>query len=68
MIIFDDVTKQSIKEHNPNWPKIPDHLYRILILKVQDLQKTNSLFNLISHQPNIDHNYLYAKDTYEGKY
>ena len=33
MIIFDDVTKQNIKEHNPNGPKIPDHLYRILILE-----------------------------------
>ena len=25
MINFDDVTKENIKEHNPNWPKIPDH-------------------------------------------
>ena len=22
MIKFDDITKESIKEHNPNWPQI----------------------------------------------
>ena len=30
--------------------------------------KTNSLFNRINHQPNIDEIYLYAKDLYEVKY
>ena len=25
MINFDDVKKEDIKEHNPNWPEIPDH-------------------------------------------
>ena len=29
---FDDVTKKNIKEYNPNWPQIPDHSYRILII------------------------------------
>ena len=24
-IKFDDVTKEDIKEYNPNWPEIPDH-------------------------------------------
>ena len=24
MINFDDVAKENIKEHNQNWPKIPD--------------------------------------------
>ena len=28
----------------------------------------NALINLISHQPNIDKIYLYAKDPYEAKY
>ena len=27
MVSFDDVTKENIKEHNPNWPKIPDQLH-----------------------------------------
>ena len=31
MINF-DVTKENIKEHNPNWAQIPDHLYKILII------------------------------------
>ena len=30
--------------------------------------KTNSFFNLISHQPGIGKIYLYAKDPFEGKY
>ena len=29
MVNFDDVTKENIKKHNPNWPQIPDHLHRI---------------------------------------
>ena len=27
------VTKENIKEHNPNWPQIPDHVYRILMTR-----------------------------------
>ena len=34
MIDFDIVAKESIKEHNPNWPQIPDHPYRIFICKI----------------------------------
>ena len=29
MVNFDEVTKENIKKHNPNWPQIPDHSYRI---------------------------------------
>ena len=25
MINFDDVTKEKMKEHDPNWLQIPDH-------------------------------------------
>ena len=32
MINYADITKENIKEHNSNWPQIPDHLYRILII------------------------------------
>ena len=49
MINFDDVTKENIKEHNPNWPEIPDHPYMILIIRGSESGKINSLFNLISH-------------------
>ena len=30
--------------------------------------KTNSLFNLINQQPDIDKIYLYAKDLHKAKY
>ena len=68
MINFDDVTKESIKEYDPNWPQIPDHLYRLLIIWDSGSGKINSLLNLTSHQPDIGKIYLYAKDPYERKY
>ena len=36
--------------HNPNWPYIPDHLYRILIIGGSESGKTNVLLSLIKHQ------------------
>ena len=36
--------------HNPNWPNIPDHLYRILIIGGSGSAKTNVLLDLIKHQ------------------
>ena len=68
MINFHGVTKENIKEHNLNWPQIPDHQYRILITGGSASGKTNSLLNLISQQPDIDKTYLYNKDPYEAKY
>ena len=68
MINFDDVTKENIKEHNPNWPQIPYHPYRILKIGGSGSGKTNSLFNLINHQTDSDKIYLCAKDPYEAKY
>ena len=68
MINLDDVTIENIKEHNPNWPQIPDHPYRILIIGGSGSENTNSLFNLISQQPGIDTIYLYAKEPYEATY
>ena len=68
MINFDDVTKQNVKEHNPNWPQIPDHQYRIIrITGGSASRKTSSSINLISHQPDIEKIYSYAKDPYETK-
>ena len=68
MINFDNVIKENIKEHNPNQPRIPDHPYRILINGGSESGKRNSLFNLISQQPDIDKIYLYTKDLNEAKY
>ena len=58
MISFDDVTKENTKEHNPNWPQIPDHLFRILIIGGSGSGKANSLFNLINKEPDIDNIYI----------
>ena len=41
MINFDDVSKENRKEHNPNWPHILDHSYRILIIGGSGSGKTN---------------------------
>ena len=68
MINCDDVINENIKEYNPNWPQIPDHPYRILIIGGSGSGKTNSLFNLINYQPDIDKMYLYVKDPDEAKY
>ena len=61
MINFDDVTKENINEHTPNWPQILDKPYRILIAGSCGSGKTNSLSNLINHRPDIEKIYLYAK-------
>ena len=62
MVNFDDVTKENIKEHNSNWPEVLDYPIRILVTGDSGSGKTNSLFNLINHQPDIDKIYLYAKE------
>ena len=54
MINFDDVIKEETKEHNLYWLEISNHPYRILIAGGSGSGKTNSLFNLINHQPDID--------------
>ena len=53
MINFDDAVKENIKEHNPDWPQIPDHPHRVLIIGGSGSVKTNPLFNLINQQPDI---------------
>ena len=59
MINFDDVTKENIKKHNPDWPQISDPPFKILIIGGSGSGKTNSLFNLIRHHSDIDKIYLY---------
>ena len=68
MFNFDYNAKEDIKEYNPNWPEIPGHPYRALIVGVSRSRKTNASVNLINHEPDIDKIYLYAKDPYEAKY
>ena len=68
MINFDNYTNENKTKHNKNWPYIPDHPCRILIIRGSGSGKTNLLLNLIEKQPDIDKIYLYAKDPYESKY
>ena len=68
MINFDDYTNENKTKYNQNWPYIPDHPYRILIIGGSGSGKSNVLLNLIDNQPDIDKIYLYAKDYHEAKY
>ena len=68
MINFDDVTNENKTQHNPKWPSIPDHPYKILITGGSRSGKTNALLNLIKSQLDIDKIYLYSKGPYEAKY
>ena len=54
MTSFDEYTNENKVNHNPNWPYIPDHPYRILIIEGSGSGKTNMLLNLINNQPDID--------------
>ena len=68
MINVYNIIKKTIKEHNSNWKQILDHPYRILVTKGSGSGETNSLFNLINQQPDIDKIYLCATDPYKEKY
>ena len=71
MINVDSITNKNNKEHNEEWPYIPDHAYRILIIGGSQSGKTNTLLNLIKEQDKhdvIDKIYLYAVDLSEPKY
>ena len=54
MLNFDYITKEDIKENNPNWPKNPDHPYRIIITEGFGSGKTNALLILRNHEPDND--------------
>ena len=68
MINFYNYVNENKTKHNKNWPYIPDHPYRILIIGGSGSGKTNLLLNLIEDQPDIDKIYLSAKDPYEANY
>ena len=68
MTNVDSIINENNKERNEKWPYIPDHLYRILIIDGSGSGETNTLFNLIIEQDDIDKTYLYAKDLNEPIY
>ena len=47
MFNLDDITSESNKEHNKEWPFVPDYPYRILIIGGSVSGKTNALIKLI---------------------
>ena len=67
MINLDSIINKNNEEHNGNWPYIPDHPYRILIIGGLGSGKANTLLNLINEEKDIDKIYLYAKDLSEPK-
>ena len=67
MFNFDYITIQNVKQHNPNWPEVPEDPYRILIVRGSGFGNTNALLNLTNNEPDIDKIYLCAKDPYESK-
>ena len=58
MISYDDVTKENIKEGNPDWPEIFDHPCKTLIVGVSRCGKTKPLLNLIKQQNDDDYNII----------
>ena len=51
MINITDYANENKTKDNPDWPYIPDHPYRILIIGGSGSGKTNALLNLINKQP-----------------
>ena len=58
MINYDYVTKENIKYDNLNWPLIPDHPSRVLIIGGYGSGKTNILINLIKIQDDDDYSII----------
>ena len=54
MINFDNYPNENKTKHNQDWPHIPDHPYRILIIEGSGSGKINALLNLINNQPGIN--------------
>ena len=67
MINFDYCTNENKPKHNQNWPYIPDHPYRMLIIGRSGCGKANASLNLINNQSDIDKIYLYSKDPHKTK-
>ena len=68
MINLDGIVNNSNEKHNENWPYIPDHPCRVLIIGGSGSEQTNTLLNLINEKRDIDKIYLYAKNLRESKY
>ena len=54
MINFDVVTGQNINKHNLNWPQIPNHPYRILIISDSCMPKIHTSEKVKKYQKTIE--------------
>ena len=60
---------ESVKiNHNPNWPHIPDHPYKILINGGFRSEKTYASLNLRNQKLDLNKKKLLFKDPCESKY
>ena len=66
MINFDEYVNEKKNVHNKNWPYIPDHPYRILI--IFEIWKNKCMIKLNRKSNRHYKIYLYAKDLFECKY
>ena len=62
MINIGYITKENVKEHNPDRPQICHHPYRVLRVGDSGSGIAIALINLISHQRSNDKIFLYAKN------
>ena len=60
MINFHEVTGGNTQEHKSYWPQIPDHPYKMPIIRSSESGKTNALLNLINCQLYTVKIHLYA--------
>ena len=51
MINFDDYVNENRTEHNKNWPYIPDHPCRLLIIGGSGSEKTNTYVIKFNRKP-----------------
>ena len=58
-----DYYKITILQYYKKRLQIPNHPFRTLLTG----NSRSALFNLISHQPDIDKIYLYSENPYKGK-
>ena len=59
---------QSVEiNHNPNWPYIPDHPFRILIIGCSGSAKTNVLVNLIKINDQILIKFIYTSKVHSNR-
>ena len=71
MFNLDAITHENNKDHNRKWPYIPDHPYRIFIVRASRSRKANAFLNLIKQDSDgslVDKIYFYAEDVSEPKY